>query len=328
MEAFQGGYSPENAAVVARAVQRTAWQSLLRYGHFEFETDFLAHQAEGLAFWRILEAAVAQVDPERAALITAAFTSSEPEPLSPSNYCYILAALEEDLVADPAFGSFEDAAGIDCGGEGELAATGDVVVDDDDDDDVQEQEEVASRLYLGEAWVMKLKVWIESCVEDILQQNADMVLELWHKHAGKSAQSDTCFFKGALMNDLEEWEALYGSAMSEKVKARAIAYVDALQRARIVDCIHLSHLLWPVIPWMGWLICKYYLGQGLFSAIYNVVKHSVTFSAIYMMAKFLHASSIIRFPEWMDLSYPILRKHPFMLALVMKAPSGVPWYTL
>jgi uncharacterized membrane protein YgcG len=146
MEAFQGGYSPENAAVVARAVQRTAWQSLLRYahfldGHFEFETDFLAHQAEGLAFWRILEAAVAQVDPERAALITAAFTSSEPEPLSPSNYCYILTALEEDLVADPAFGSFEDAAGIDCGGEGELAATGDVVVDDDDDDDVQEQEQ-------------------------------------------------------------------------------------------------------------------------------------------------------------------------------------------
>merc|ERR1719182_1160382 len=122
MEAFQGGYSSENAAVVARAVQRTAWQSLLRYalfldGHFEFETDFLAHQAEGLAFWRILEAAVAQVDPERAALITAAFTSSEPEPLSPSNYCYILAALEEDLVADPAFGSFEDAAGIDCGGD-------------------------------------------------------------------------------------------------------------------------------------------------------------------------------------------------------------------
>merc|ERR1719305_1343120 len=33
MEAFQGGYSPENAAVVARAVQRTAWQSLLRYAH-------------------------------------------------------------------------------------------------------------------------------------------------------------------------------------------------------------------------------------------------------------------------------------------------------
>merc|ERR1719271_432031 len=137
MAAFQGGYSPENAAVVARAMQRTAWQSLLRYahfldGHFEFETDFLAHQAEGLAFWRILEAAVAQVDPERAALITAAFTSSEPEPLSPSNYCYILAALEEDLVADPAFGSFEDAAGIDCGGEGELAAA-------EEDDDEQEQ---------------------------------------------------------------------------------------------------------------------------------------------------------------------------------------------
>merc|ERR1719174_2866882 len=91
MAAFQGGYSPENAAAVQRAVERTAWQSLLRYahfldGHFEFETDFLAHQAEGLAFWRILEAVVA---------------TSEPEPLSPSNYCYILAALEEDLVADP-----------------------------------------------------------------------------------------------------------------------------------------------------------------------------------------------------------------------------------
>merc|ERR1719274_150332 len=86
MAAFQGGYSPENAAAVQRAVERTAWQSLLRYahfldGHFEFETDFLAHQAEGLAFWRILEAVVAAEDPERAALITAAFSSPEPEPL-------------------------------------------------------------------------------------------------------------------------------------------------------------------------------------------------------------------------------------------------------
>merc|ERR1719258_19356 len=80
-----------------RRLYLSAAAALLRYahfldGHFEFETDFLAHQAEGLAFWRILEAAVAQVDPERAALITAAFTSSEPEPLSPSNYCYIVAA--------------------------------------------------------------------------------------------------------------------------------------------------------------------------------------------------------------------------------------------
>merc|ERR1719258_609104 len=77
-----------------RRLYLSAAAALLRYahfldGHFEFETDFLAHQAEGLAFWRILEAAV----------------------------------------------------GIDCGGEGELAATGDVVVDDDDDDDVQEQEQ-------------------------------------------------------------------------------------------------------------------------------------------------------------------------------------------
>ena len=128
MAAFQGGYSPENAAAVQRAVERTAWQSLLRYahfldGHFEFETDFLAHQAEGLAFWRILEAVVAAEDPERAALITAAFSSPEPEPLAPSNYCYILKALEDDLAADPAFGAFEDAAGIDCGGgEAEEAA--------------------------------------------------------------------------------------------------------------------------------------------------------------------------------------------------------------
>ena len=33
MEAFKGGYSPENAAVVERAVQRTAWQALLKYAH-------------------------------------------------------------------------------------------------------------------------------------------------------------------------------------------------------------------------------------------------------------------------------------------------------
>merc|ERR1719258_668434 len=103
-----------------RRLYLSAAAALLRYahfldGHFEFETDFLAHQAEGLAFWRILEAVVAAEDPERAALITAAFSSPEPEPLAPSNYFYILKALEDDLAADPAFGAFEDAAGIDCG---------------------------------------------------------------------------------------------------------------------------------------------------------------------------------------------------------------------
>merc|ERR1719511_629077 len=123
------------AAIVQRAVQRTAWQSLLRYahlldGHFEYETDYLAHQAEGWAFWRVLEAAVAQEDPERAQLITDVFSmqSDAPVPLEPSNYCYILKVLEEDLAEDEAFGAFEDAADIDCGGE----------EDEEDEDDEEE----------------------------------------------------------------------------------------------------------------------------------------------------------------------------------------------
>lgn len=137
MQAFQDGYSPETAAVVQRAVQRTAWQSLLRYahlmdGHFEYETDYLAHQAEGWAFWRVLEAAVAQEDPERAQLITDVFSmqSGAPVPLEPSNYCYLLKVLEEDLAEDEAFGAFEDAADIDCGGE----------EDEEDEEDEEEDE--------------------------------------------------------------------------------------------------------------------------------------------------------------------------------------------
>jgi len=123
MQAFQAGYSPESAAMISRAVQRTAWQSLLRYAHlidrhFKYEMDWLETQGKGWAAWRVLEAAVARDDPERAAAITAVFAMQEaaPEPLMPNNYCYILNVLEEDLglANDEAFGVFTDAMSVDC----------------------------------------------------------------------------------------------------------------------------------------------------------------------------------------------------------------------
>ena len=126
MAAFTGGPSPENAAVIERAVKRVAWQSLLKYahlfdGHMKYDSDFLEHQAEGWGHWRILEAAVARDDPERAAGISAVFAlqSAAPAQLLPSIYCYVLRVVDEDLdlVSDEAFGVLEDASNVDCTGE-------------------------------------------------------------------------------------------------------------------------------------------------------------------------------------------------------------------
>ena len=129
MEAFKGGYSPENAAVVERAVQRTAWQALLKYahlfdGHMKYDSDFLEHQAEGWGHWRIIEASVARNDPERAAGISAVFAlqPAAPAQLLPSIYCYVLKVVDDDLelVGEEAFGALKDASNVECSGELEV----------------------------------------------------------------------------------------------------------------------------------------------------------------------------------------------------------------
>merc|ERR1711959_360005 len=121
LEAFQDGL--ENVAIVERAVQRTSWQSLLRYahlldGHLKNDSDWLEHQAEGWGAWRVLEGLVALDDAERAAMITALFSmqSDAPVPLLPNNYCYLSTVLEEDLglANEKAFGNFADAMDVDC----------------------------------------------------------------------------------------------------------------------------------------------------------------------------------------------------------------------
>merc|ERR1719359_2777784 len=86
----------------------------------KYDSDFLEHQAEGWGHWRILEAAVARDDPERAAGISAVFAlqSAAPAQLLPSIYCYVLRVVDEDLdlVSDEAFGALEDASNVDCTG--------------------------------------------------------------------------------------------------------------------------------------------------------------------------------------------------------------------
>merc|ERR1719262_408113 len=104
----------------------------------KYDSDFLEHQAEGWGHWRILEAAVARDDPERAAGISAVFAlqSAAPAQLTPSIYCYVLRVVDEDLdlVSDEAFGALEDASNVDCTGELGIVQHADHGDHDDHDD--------------------------------------------------------------------------------------------------------------------------------------------------------------------------------------------------
>merc|ERR1719331_2873801 len=122
MAAFAEGASEETVEAVVDAILTTYGQAATRYG-FKVDgacesgtcSDYEEVQGEGWAFWRVIEAHVADVDPDAAAAITKMYTvdGEAPDNIEGGNYCAILKAVDEALKAED-FGVLEDTEDVTC----------------------------------------------------------------------------------------------------------------------------------------------------------------------------------------------------------------------
>uniref|UniRef100_A0A7S1L134 Uncharacterized protein n=1 Tax=Alexandrium catenella TaxID=2925 RepID=A0A7S1L134_ALECA len=76
----------------------------------------------------------------------------------------------------------------------------------------------------------------------------------------------------------------------------------------------------PLGPWLAWPIGGLYLRDSLVSGVLTLALHVVVLAGLYAVMQFLH-----QLPPYLDVDYPVLRAHPLLLDLTMRAPPMVPW---
>jgi len=182
---------------------------------------------------------------------------------------------------------------------------------------------VISEFHFGGDWSKKMDGCVKEQITELERQNAEVVLTQWQKVAGQVAEDGSCFFLGQLAAQLSEYGTIYGSAFGADVQARALEYASALQRARLVECVRLRDFLWPLMPWLLWPIGGFYLGKGALSGLMTMGIHAVGLCGIYVLLQLFG-----RLPVYLDVDYPMLRKHPILLTIVMNAPPSVPWNSI
>jgi len=188
-------------------------------------------------------------------------------------------------------------------------------------DNIQERRAiVAENFHLGAAWLTRLELCLNNQATELERRNAEAVLAQWEVAAGRVAEEGGCFFLAALAKLLREYSAAYGGAFGPTVQARAVDYASALQRTRLVECVRLRDFLWPFVPWLLWPACSFYLRGGTITGLLSLGLHAVALAGIYAVLQMFN-----QLPAYLDVEYPVLRGHPILLDLAMRAPPMLPW---
>lgn len=174
--------------------------------------------------------------------------------------------------------------------------------------------------HLDSDWSGRLEACLQASEADLRRQNAEAVMLAWKKAANAVAEEGDCFFRGKLSHLHMEYAATYGQTFSSDVQQEAVSHASALQRTRLVECVHISDLLWPLVPWLAWPFCSLYVRSGAISGLVTMALHIVVLAGLYVVLQFSR-----QLPPYLDVDYPILRAHPLLLDLVMRAPPLVPW---
>jgi len=174
--------------------------------------------------------------------------------------------------------------------------------------------------HFGSAWQKRLEKCGKAREQDLHDRNGEQALSQWQVTVSEVAEQGSCFFLGPLARLLRSYAKDYGAAFGPQVQARAVDFASALQRARLVECVRLRDFLWPIIPWLAWPVCSFYLRGGAISGMLSLVLHMVALSGIYVMLQ-----TFRQLPAYLDVDYPVLRHYPLRLDIVMRAPPLVPW---
>lgn len=181
---------------------------------------------------------------------------------------------------------------------------------------------VVEAFHLGKKWSQQLEACFHSRRAELESLNSELVLTQWKANASSIAEEGDCFFLHRLMHLLGEYEVAYAEGLRIDFREQATDHGSALQRARLVQCVQLGDFLWPLAPWVAGPITSAYLRGGIVSGVVQMVFHVVIFAGLYGVLQFFQ-----QLPPYLDVTYPLLRKQPALLEIVMRAPPVIPWIT-
>mmetsp|Transcript_17137 Transcript_17137/g.36775 ORF Transcript_17137/g.36775 Transcript_17137/m.36775 type:complete len:902 (+) Transcript_17137:99-2804(+) len=187
--------------------------------------------------------------------------------------------------------------------------------------ELQEQRKlVAEKFHLGTEWQDRLDACMARRDKELKDKNSEAIENAWRDEVTRLAQEGECFFLGDLVQLRNSYAKQFREAWDIQLQRKAVSFATSLQRTRLVECVRLRDFLWPLLPWLLWPARCLYLRSGLISGLITMCIHIVGLAGIYMVLQVFH-----QLPAYLDVDYRILRAHPTLLNIVMRAPPLMPW---
>lgn len=183
--------------------------------------------------------------------------------------------------------------------------------------------QVATKLNFGEGWKMRLGLCFDSHAKDLLQRNEDLLVQLWQKHASNMAEEADCFFLDKLVALRDDMMKEYGCTLRDSSLSHSVSIATSLQRARLVECLKIKHLLMPTVPWLIWPLASLYIRTGVFSGLWTLGIHGVLAVGIYTFLRIFQ-----QLPPYLDIDHGILQARPQCLDAALQVLPWMPWATL
>lgn len=183
--------------------------------------------------------------------------------------------------------------------------------------------EVANNMHFGEGWKMRLGICLDSHAKTLLQRNQELLVELWQQNASRISEEVDCFFLDKLIAVRDEVLKEYACTLSSDLLGRSVTFATALQRARLVECLKLKHILLPTLPWLIWPLAAVYTRSGVFSGLWTLACHSVLSIGIYTFMRMFQ-----QLPPFLDVDHPVLQARPRCLDATLQVLPWMPWAVL
>jgi len=183
--------------------------------------------------------------------------------------------------------------------------------------------EAADLFHFGREWEVRFEHCLDRHIDDLLHRNDERVFDVWQTKATSIAEGQECFFLDQLVAFRDELFKEYGLTLNSELRERSVHFATTLQRARLVECLKVKHLLLPLAPWVAWPIISSYIRSGTVSGLALLSMHTVAVIGVYVLL-----SSFKQLPPYLDADYPVLRARPQTIDWLLMVLPWAPWHKL
>mmetsp|Transcript_14384 Transcript_14384/g.23518 ORF Transcript_14384/g.23518 Transcript_14384/m.23518 type:complete len:851 (-) Transcript_14384:93-2645(-) len=179
---------------------------------------------------------------------------------------------------------------------------------------------VMQEFHLPESWSHQLDTCMTEQFAQMEQENFDMVSKVSKERISLIAEGGACYFQGNVADEIKKLQEEYGAGFGNSVRDSALKHAKDLQRIRLMECMKVRHLLWPLAPCFISPVCGYYWRNGYVSGSVQLLFNLIVVFGFYSLAQ---ASG--RLPVYLDIDTKLLQRYPALLSVVMYAPSWMRW---